>query len=101
MAIVLPLPFHRLPSSRPMPAAPGEVVDLSRIDIVNISGARAAAAVIAKMPTTYDREAAIKQTISGFRRIAKRRHGVTGGPVDGAVILIECIIRKTLGKLKE
>lgn len=75
-----------------------DVVDLTRRDIFNVDprNVRDVVTDITRLPNWRDRNAAVAALVRDYRRTAKKRHGVSGPPLDGACRAIEARIRRAI-----
>ncbi|MER9702189.1 hypothetical protein [Mesorhizobium sp. M0146] len=98
-AEVLSIPSNRHPSSRPLPSAPAEVIDLSRRDIFNVAGIRSLAAMIAPL-CGQEIDVEIDRLAEEFRRKARERFDATESSIGGAVRAIRCGLRAEVRRRK-
>ncbi|ESZ35091.1 hypothetical protein [Mesorhizobium sp. L2C066B000] len=98
-AEVITIPADRLPSSRPAPAGPAEVIDLTRRDIFNVAGIRTLAAMIAPL-CGHEIEVEIDRLAEEFRWKVRKRFDATESSIGGAVRAIRCGLRAEVRRRK-
>ncbi|MER9355611.1 hypothetical protein NKI61_20290 [Mesorhizobium sp. M0514] len=100
MAEVITIPTKRAPSSRPAPAGPAEIIDLSRLATIKRDGIPAVAKTLARQPSAdFDRELA--KTLGEFRTGVVRRHGLSGTQLDGVTKAVAASLRRQVQNFRK
>ncbi len=100
MGEVLTIPTKRMASSRPAPAWPAEIIDLSRLATIKRDGIPDVAKTLAQQPSAdFDKELA--KTLAEFRKGVMRRHGLSGAQLDGVTKAVAASLRRHVKKFRK